>query len=130
MNMSNIDFSLYDKLPDGPASIEEPPGVHTSRRFTAADVEFLEDHKEFSAALEEMADKSHEREFGLSRAEWERCPDHYTDYCCKGCYEDVRYYKGSVVEFGVRGVYICPGCGYALAPIDSRDVDQFIQDVT
>jgi hypothetical protein len=48
--------------------------------------------------------------------EWDAEPEEYLGYCCKECYANQTMTKGSVAEFGTRGVYVCDGCGYAYPP--------------
>ena len=50
---------------------------------------------------------------GLGEQEWDALPLAFIDYCDKQCYAERVLAKGSVREFGVRGVYQCSDCGYA-----------------
>lgn len=51
-----------------------------------------------------------------SKEEWAMEPETYTGHCHKGCYAPRVLTKGSVYEYGVYGVYVCSGCGYAYPP--------------
>lgn len=59
---------------------------------------------------------------GLSEKTWKHCVDTYVDECSKNCYADRVFEKGDELEFGVRGVYVCSGCGYARSPINESFV--------
>lgn len=64
-----------------------------------------------------MADDSAEKGDGYSKDEWESMPEQYVAECFKECYSNQIMQKGHVLEFGVRGVYVCMGCGYAYPPM-------------
>jgi len=65
----------------------------------------------------EYADKEAESGRGYTDDDWEEKPDNYVGHCYKQCYADRTMIKGSVLEYGVRGVYVCTGCGYAYPPM-------------
>jgi hypothetical protein len=68
-----------------------------------------------SQALE-LAEKLSSEGHGLSKEAWADQQDCYVGECYKECYEPQVLIKGSVYEFGVYGVYVCSGCGYAYPP--------------
>jgi len=72
-----------------------------------------EDDAETSAP-EECAD-------GWTDEEWEAAPMEYLGSCSKGCYGRRVMTKGHEAVFGVRGVYVCSGCGYAYPPFESAE---------
>lgn len=53
---------------------------------------------------------------GYTEEEWDNKPDSYVGDCFKQCYEPRIMTRGDVFEYGIRGVYICSGCGYAYMP--------------
>ena len=63
-----------------------------------------------------MADKMEQDGFALSQEEWDSKPNEYLGDCVKTCYGPRVMIKGSVAEYGARGVYVCTGCGYAYPP--------------
>jgi hypothetical protein len=54
---------------------------------------------------------------GYTAEEWGQMPDSYLGMCEKECYGPGMMQKGDVWEYGVRGVYVCSGCGYAYPPL-------------
>jgi len=62
------------------------------------------------------ADKAEAEGSGLGQKEWDALPESYTGDCYKQCYGPRVMVKGDVLEYGVRGVYKCTGCGYQYAP--------------
>ena len=59
-----------------------------------------------------MADWMAARGGGLTAAAWTQEPLAYVGSCVK-CYEEQILIKGTVAEYGVRGIYVCQMCGYA-----------------
>ncbi|NJO82027.1 MAG: hypothetical protein HC828_04010, partial [Blastochloris sp.] len=59
-----------------------------------------------------MADWMAARGGGLTAAAWAAQPTAYVGSCAK-CYEEQILIKGSVEEYGVRGIYVCQMCAYA-----------------
>lgn len=52
----------------------------------------------------------------ITQIEWNDMPDSFMAECYKQCYADRVMVKGDEFEFGVRGIYVCSGCGYAYPP--------------
>lgn len=69
----------------------------------------------------EMADWRAEKDEGYTEDEWNKKPDSYLGNCFKECYTPRIMTKGEVLEYGVRGVYVCSGCGYAYSPMLEPD---------
>jgi hypothetical protein len=64
---------------------------------------------------------------GYTKEEWDARPEQYVGHCLKQCYSEQVMQKGHVLEFGVRGVYVCMNCGYAYPPMCEpcdADLDQ------
>lgn len=53
---------------------------------------------------------------GLTKEQWDKEPETYIGHCFKQCYEDMEMVKGSIFEYGIRGIYVCSGCGYSYPP--------------
>jgi len=87
--------------------------------------EALEEHERYMDSQREQAFREAEEEAargeGFTEEEWESLPDEYVGNCHKECYGWRVMRKGGVVEFGVRGVYVCTGCGYAYPPLFMPD---------
>jgi hypothetical protein len=66
--------------------------------------------------LLDMTDAPEQDGHGLSQEEWDDEPDEIIADCIKTCYGRRVMVKGSVYEYGVRGVYVCTGCDYAYPP--------------
>jgi hypothetical protein len=78
----------------------------------------------------ELANKMAQDKLGLTEEEWEKRPDSYLGDCYKTCYAPRIMEKGSVYEYGVRGVYVCTGCGYAYPPLhepDKAEIDEELE---
>ena len=74
--------------------------------------EINESVKEIYEEVEAMAQEG----FGCTEKEWDSLPDQYVGMCIKECHRYIYMRKGSEIEFGVRGVYVCDRCSYAYPP--------------
>lgn len=110
-----VNLKILDQLPDGPAIVETSRNCFETRRFSERDIAFLRSNSQFLSDIEKMADNANRRGEGLTSDEWSSRPESVSGYCCK-CHSDTVFKKGDVVEFGVRGVYICDNCEYAFPP--------------
>ena len=63
-----------------------------------------------------MAGEVVERGNGYTKQEWEEMPDYFVGFCDKNCFGPRVFKQGAMLDYGVRGVYICTGCGYACPP--------------
>lgn len=73
---------------------------------------FKESLKEIYEEVEAMAQEG----LGCTEEEWDSLPEEYVGMCEKECYTYTYMRKGSEIEFGVRGVYVCDRCSYAYPP--------------
>lgn len=93
------------------------PNCWEARRPTPAELEILRrDYPEWCAEQHKRADREAGCERGLTASAWAAMPESYWGVCFKGCYVKRELVKGTVEEFGVRGVYVCSGCEYAFPP--------------
>lgn len=116
-----VDFPWPENLPDGPTMIQFAPNCWTPRRWTKRDIEHVqENYPEYVAHCNAQADKEAEIGEGLTAEEWESRPEKFREECIKGCYRKTTWIKGHVLEFGVRGIYVCQGCEYAMLVLESE----------
>jgi hypothetical protein len=76
----------------------------------------------------ETAEEFSKRGEGYTEEEWNEKPHSYIGDCFKQCYAPGLMVKGDVWEYGVRGVYVCSGCGYAYPPMmepDEVDLEEY-----
>lgn len=83
--------------------------------------EAMEEHRRYLDSGKEDAFREAEEEAmkgeRLNGEEWESLPNKYIGKCDKNCYGWRKMEKVEVVDFGVRGVYVCAVCGYAYPPL-------------
>ena len=84
-------------------------------------VETAPDGKVTGAHVERVVARMTGVERWLSHEEWDAKPYEYVGECYKQCYAPRIMTKGSIHEYGVNGVYVCSGCGYAYPPNSSPE---------
>ncbi|MHC4397147.1 MAG: DNA N-6-adenine-methyltransferase [Planctomycetota bacterium] len=139
LNLENFGQSaLY--LLASPSTPEEAIGEAIDRATQGETIthktakEIVKNHKENTEGSQscqkerpsplEMADDAAGEDLGYTEEEWDKKPHSYMGDCFKQCYAPGLMVKGDVWEYGVRGVYVCSGCGYAYPPmVEPNEVD-------